>query len=142
LTDLAESTSGNDRGNSLSAAFIADTNFSHMNDKGGCMSEVVEISHDDFFVKVVEMLQQNWAIIEPVSSTGVCVYFVSDTSGVFDEISFSSEVAAIAALKRNGFNRYADDLKLQSFLLPPLAPFHRYSHPNGLIYSSGRFWVE
>ena len=106
------------------------------------MSEVVDISHDDFFVKIVEMLQQNWAIIEPVSSTGVCVYFVSDTSGIFDEIAFSSEAAAITALKRNGFSRYADDLKLRSFLHPPLAPFHRHSHPNGPIYSSGRFWAE
>ena len=106
------------------------------------MSEVVEIVRDDFFVKVVEMLQQNWAIIEPVSSTGVCVYFISDTSGVFDEIELYSEAVAITALKRNGFSRYADEPNLKSFLRPPAAPFHRHSHPNGPIYSSGRFWVH
>jgi hypothetical protein len=35
------------------------------------MSDVVEINCDDFWVKVVEMLQQNWALIEPVPSGGV-----------------------------------------------------------------------
>ena len=104
------------------------------------MSDVVEINCDDFWVKVVEMLQQNWALIEPVPSGGVCVYFISDTSGVFDEIAFPSEEEALSALQRNGFRRYADDQKLQSFLRPPPALFHHHSHPNGPIYSSGRYW--
>ena len=104
------------------------------------MSDLVEINCDDFLVKVVEMLQQNWALIEPASSEGVCVYFISDTSGVFDEITFSSEEEALSALQRNGFSRYADDQKLQSFLRPPSGPFHRHPHPNGPIYSSGRYW--
>ena len=104
------------------------------------MSDVVEINCDDFWVKLVEMLQQNWALIEPAPSGGVCVYFISDTSGVFDEIAFPSEEEALSALQRNGFSRYADDQKLQSFLRPPSAPFHRHPHPNGPIYSSGRYW--
>lgn len=105
------------------------------------MSEAVEIKSDDFWVKVVEMLQQNWALIESVPAGGVCVYFISDTSGVFDEISFSSVDEAIAALGRNGFSCYADDQKLQSFPRPPSAPFHRNAHPNGPIYSSGKHWM-
>jgi hypothetical protein len=36
-------------------------------------------------VKVVEMLQQNWALIEDEVAGAVRVYFISDTSGVFDE---------------------------------------------------------
>ena len=104
------------------------------------MSEPVPIQSDDFWVKVVEMLQQNWALIEPASSGGVCVYFIGDTSGVFDEINFPSADDAFTALKRNGFSRYVDDQKLQSFLSPPSAPFHRDAHPNGPIYSSGRYW--
>ena len=104
------------------------------------MIETVQIESDDFWVKVVEMLQQNWALIEPVPSGGVCVYFISDASGVFDEIAFPSTAKAIFALTRSGFRCYAKKQKLQSFLSPPSAPFHRHPHPNGLIYSSGRFW--
>ena len=106
------------------------------------MTEPVKIKANDFWVKVVEMLQQNWALIEPVSSGGVCVYFISDTSGVFDEISFPSEEEATTALRLNGFKHFADDERLQSFLHPPSAPFHRDQHPNGPIYSSGRYWLS
>jgi hypothetical protein len=81
--------------------------------------------------------QQNWAVIEAEDAEGVRVYFISDTSGVFDEIAFSSADAARESLDRNGFRRFAD---LQSFLSPPSAPFRRAVHPNGPIYSSGRFW--
>ena len=104
------------------------------------MIKTVDIKNDDFWVKVVEMLQQNWALVEPTPSAGVCVYFIGDTSGVFDEITFQSEDDAINALRRNGFTRYADDEKLQSFLHPLSAPFHRDQHPNGPIYSLGRYW--
>ena len=106
------------------------------------MSETISIKSDDFWVKVVEMLQQNWALIEMMSDSDVRIYFISDTSGVFDELSFSSTDDAVAALRRNGFKHFADDEKLQSFLRPPEPPFHRQPHPNGPIYSSGRYWVE
>jgi hypothetical protein len=35
------------------------------------MSEQVPIENEDFWVKVAEMLQQNWAIIEPEAAGGV-----------------------------------------------------------------------
>lgn len=105
------------------------------------MNETAEIKCGDFWVKVVEMLRKNWAVIESQSSGDVSVYVVSDTNGIFDEILFPSKEDALAALQRNGFSRYADDQKLQSFLRPPSAPFHRTAHPNGPIYSSsGRYW--
>jgi hypothetical protein len=106
------------------------------------MSEPVLLENDDFWVKVIEMLLQNWAVIEPEPAGGGRVYFVSDTSGVFDEIAFPSADQAADALRRNGFSRYADSLNLQSFLRPPSGPFHRSHHPNGPIYSSGRFWKK
>jgi len=104
------------------------------------MNEPVLIHSADFWVKIVEMLQRNWAVIESGSTPDVCVYFISDTSGVFDEIVFPSTSAARQALARNGFRRFAEDTHLQSFLRPPSAPFRRSPHPNGPIYSSGRFW--
>ena len=103
------------------------------------MNEPVAIETGDFWVKVVEMLQQNWALIEPEAQS-VRVYFITDTGGVFDEIAFPSTAAAHEALQRNGFRRFAEHADLQSFLHPPRAPFRRDTHPNGPIYSSGRFW--
>ena len=99
----------------------------------------VQITSQDFWVKVVEFLQQNWALIEEADS-GVRVYFISDTSGVFDQIDFVSPQEAEDALVRNGFSRFADDPKAQEFLTPPGPPYHFRPHPNGPIYSSGRFW--
>jgi len=43
----------------------------------------------DFWVKIVEMLQHNWALIEPQGDK-VTVYFLHDLGGVFDEIPYSS----------------------------------------------------
>jgi hypothetical protein len=104
------------------------------------MNEAVPIESQDFWVKVVDMLQQNWAVIEPTPAVGVRVHFISDTSGVFDEIAFPSTIKASRALHRNGFRGFSDEPDLQSFLRQPSAPFHRSPHPNGPIYSSGRFW--
>jgi hypothetical protein len=104
------------------------------------MNEVIAIQNTDFWVKIVEMLQQNWAVIEPKDAETVHVYFISDTSGVFDEMAFRSANAARESLHRNGFRRFAKNGDMQSFLRPPPGPFHRVVHPNGPIYSSGRFW--
>jgi hypothetical protein len=101
---------------------------------------VIPIESRDFWVKVVGMLQQNWALSEPESTGNVRIHFVSDTGGVFDSLLLPSEDAARAALMRNGFSRYADDPQMKKFLFPPEPPFHQSSHPNGPIYSSGRHW--
>lgn len=101
--------------------------------------EHVTIASRDYWFKVVEMLQQNWALVD-ASEGGVVVWFFGDTSGVFDELRFASVAEAEGALRRNGFNRYADDAKAQEFIAVPKLPFRRQPHPNGPIYSSGRFW--
>jgi len=61
----------------------------------------VEISSRNFWVKVVEFLQQNWALIVHHDATGVTVHFVDDVSGVFDRLSFPTLKTAEAALRRN-----------------------------------------
>jgi hypothetical protein len=103
------------------------------------MNETVPIQSRDYWFKVVEMLQQNWALID-ASGDGVVVYFVSDTSGVFDEIRFQFAGEAETALRLNGFRRYGEDPRAASVLHCPTPPFRKYPHPNGPIYSSGRFW--
>jgi hypothetical protein len=101
--------------------------------------EVVEIASRDYWIKIVAFLQQNWALIDPHES-GVVVWFFGDTSGVFDEMTFSTEAKAVEALRRNGFRRYAEVPRSEEFVAKPGPPFHGRAHPNGRIYSSGRFW--
>lgn len=94
----------------------------------------------DWWVKIVGMLQQNWAL--PVDLNGkLAVLFVGDTSGIFDRIDFESERELFRALRINGFVRFAADPELQSFLSPPPLPLDIKLHQNGFIYSSGQYWV-
>jgi len=103
------------------------------------MNDRVEIRSRDYWFKVVDMLQQNWALID-VEPDGSCtVHFVHDRSGKFDEMKFTSEQEAQRQLKQNGFGRYPEDIKAQEFIGVPKPPFYRDSHPNGPIYSSGRY---
>lgn len=100
----------------------------------------VETHNGDFWFKPTAMLQTNWALIDR-NSEGVTVRFISDSSGVFDEIQFDSSDTAESALSRNGFKRYADDPEAQQILSVPTPPFRWREHPNGRIYSSGRYWI-
>jgi hypothetical protein len=93
----------------------------------------------DFWFKIVEFLQQNWALID-ARENGAVVWFVDDGGGVFDRLDFNSEAEAKTALRRNGFVRFADDGKAQDFIAPPREPFRYREHINGPIYSSGRYW--
>ena len=63
----------------------------------------------------------------------VRVYFINEMSGVFDEITLPSKVEAHEVLRRNGFDRFADNPL--HYFRPPSAPFHRAADPNG-----GRLW--
>jgi hypothetical protein len=53
------------------------------------MDGVVKIENHDYWFKIVEYLQQNWALIDPYDQ-GAIAWFVSDGSGVFDKIIFPS----------------------------------------------------
>lgn len=106
----------------------------------GGVGPTVEITSRDYWFKVVEMLQQNWALVDADDTGGVTVFFVDDRSGVFDQMSFPSSERAATALARNGFRRLAHDPHAQQFLAAPTPPFKKSVHPNGAIYSSGRYW--
>jgi hypothetical protein len=108
---------------------------------GMCGQTTVEIQSGGYWFKVVEMLQQNWALVDRDTNLDTCtVFFVQDASGVFDRMRFPSIVEAEAALRRNGFARFSKDTEAQKFLAAPRPPFFEAHHPNGAIYSSGRFW--
>jgi hypothetical protein len=103
--------------------------------------ETIEINASDFWFKVVETLQQNWALIEPSRSGKSCiVYFIGDTSGVFDHIEFVDITEAERQLRIKGFAKYEDNEEAKQFIVPPRPPFQRSSHSNDAIYSSGRYW--
>ncbi len=103
-------------------------------------SETVSIQSRDYWFKIVDFLQQNWALLE-AGDSGFRVWFLSDTSGVFDELNFPDSASATGALRRNGFARWEDDPHAATFLRQPPPPFTRRPHPNGRIYSSGQFWI-
>lgn len=105
----------------------------------GLAKDEIKIASRDYWYKIVDFLQQNWALID-IRGRGVVVLFLDDVGGVFDEITFEEESLARAALQRNGFSRYAGDSEASRVISPPNPPFHRSAHPNGAIYSSGSFW--
>lgn len=105
------------------------------------METPVEIQSRDYWFKVVGMLQHNWALIDefPEQSSAV-VYFIHDLSGVFDRMHFKDLETAERSLRWNGFAKLEIDRDAQEFLTRPPPPFWETQHPNGPIYSSGRFW--
>lgn len=103
------------------------------------MTSAIQIQSRDYWFKVIGMLQQNWALIQ-CGDNEVTVYFINDTSGVFDEISFGNQNAAESALILNGFRRFSEDSQAATFLRCPEPPYRKQPHPNGPIYSSGKFW--
>ena len=112
--------------------------------------QFVTINDREYWVKLVEMLQQNWALVEDNPSSGVTIYFLLDNDGlyasddgsqIFDEISYSSREEAFDQLARNGFQVFDKFPNSNLRLRPPPPPFFLGEHPNGKIYSSGRFWT-
>ena len=100
----------------------------------------LEIRSEIFWVKIIAMLQQNWASIEVMPDGCYCVYFFDDHGAVFDKLNYPDKTRAVNALRRNGFDQYTDEHH-GSFLSRPGPSFHWGSHSNGPIYSSGRFWI-
>jgi hypothetical protein len=101
--------------------------------------EDIEELGSDLWFKVVGMLQQNWAVIIDRKDSAIIVFF-SDIKGIFDDMEYESVGTAVAALRINGFEKYSDDAEAQGFIALPDGEFDLRGHPNGCIYSSGRFW--
>lgn len=101
----------------------------------------VRIASENFWFKVVDFLQQSWAIVD-VKGSECTVWFVNDGSGVFDRLEFASASTALRALHFNGFRRFRElDGQVPSARAAPRPPYRATSHPSGKIYSSGRFWI-
>ena len=92
----------------------------------------------DPWFKVVEMLQQNWAVIVPRNDHALIVFY-DDNCHVFDQITSPSVSAAKGALLRNGFSKFLEDEKAQEFIGLPAGKFKERVSPFK-IYSSGKHW--
>lgn len=109
------------------------------------MKRNVHIENRTYWIKILEMLQQNWAIIELSSRepTDTCeVFFIDDNSCVFDRLRFASPREAEAGLTRNGFRLYDPDPQMLKHIPPPSAPFYESPDCQTFVYSSGRFWRQ
>jgi hypothetical protein len=112
------------------------------------MRDFIEINGNVYWVKIVGMLQQNWALVHS-ESENVTIYFIHDHVGlyahddgseIFDALDYATQADAEAALVKNGFKQFEDGTSFPPNLAPPKAPFFLGAHPNGKIYSSGQYW--
>jgi hypothetical protein len=76
----------------------------------------------DYWSKIVDFLQQNWALIDETTA-GATIWFFSDTSGVFEKLEYQSAHDAAVALLRNGFRRFSDDAAASTMMTPPTPSF-------------------
>lgn len=97
----------------------------------------IELKSEIFWVKIVDFLQQNWALIE-VTDNKVIVFFIQDSSVIFDRIEFKTIEDAENGLFKNGFKLYLDENEnFLDFIVPPKKPYGESTRP---IYSSGQYW--
>ena len=97
------------------------------------------LGEQPLWFKVVDMLQHNWGVVIE-DAAGVTIWFFGDTNGVFDKLHYPSRADAESALSANGFSLYDEDEDAKCFISRPSDTFHAREHPNGPIYSSGRYW--
>ena len=120
-------------------------------------SSELPIESADWWVKPIEMLCHNWALIGPDKNGCVTVYFFHDAPPanplqtiarsvrVIDSLKFSSQTDAMEALKLNGFMEVERSRERYPELDWGLQPIGRYYYPHPEakgIYSSGQYWVS
>ena len=110
------------------------------NEDDDSCDEIVTFESSEIWLKIVGMLQHNWAFVE-TQVAGVAVIFFDDLNRVFDTLAFDSRDDAEAALVRNGFARYDDDKQAQEFIAKPANPFRVSLDNRRPIYSSGEYWI-
>jgi hypothetical protein len=98
----------------------------------------VVINSGDYWIKITGMLQQSYALIDKQGNGKFKIFFIGETSWIFDEIEFDSEAEAIEGLNKNKFIKY--DKELHEFIYLPRSPFSQAEYMMRRIYSSGEYW--
>lgn len=113
---------------------------------------VFKIDSDRWWVKVLGMLQHNWALIEEQPEDGsAIVYFAHDeapTSGrlrsrwaIIDSLEFDCRVSAMLALKLNGFCPVEETSESIYLSAPEGVPYDARA-TSRRIYSEEGYWKE
>ncbi len=90
----------------------------------------------DFWFKQVEFGQFNWALIEEVEEEYV-LYFFDVSKGVFDVLTYRTEIVMKKELQLNGFERYEREAV---HVDEPSGDFYVSDQADLELYSSGKFW--
>lgn len=102
----------------------------------------IDLRTDFFWIKIVGMLQQNWAVIRRTRRAETEIIFFNDFSVVFDKILTRSPVQAEIDLRRNKFLPYDDPkMRFDELVDKPGPPFRMGSASRRPIYSSGEYWL-
>ena len=101
------------------------------------MPRQIDLKTDNFWVKVMEMLVHNWAVVRLTRSGVPELVFFDDRSRVFDTMQFADVDEAIAGLRRNGFVPFDQTGDFKEFLPKPKPPFTMERSNFRPVYSSG-----
>ena len=93
---------------------------------------------EEWYVKPIEMLSNNWAYIKKDECE---VNFVRDIGVVFDSIKFDSIGTAHKALLKNGFIKLITDEEALKYIIPPEIIVDAGEYSREPIYSTGEYWI-
>jgi len=119
---------------------------------------IFKIKSRDWWIKVLGMLQHNWALIDDGPDSGATVYFFHDGEvgmgcygysraqlkgryAIVDSLDFESVQLAKEALARNGFRLHGDDERLGSDV-KPCGNFYDVRGFEEGVYSSQGHWIN
>lgn len=100
----------------------------------------IDLRTDDFWVKVVDFLVHNWAVVRMTRSGTPELIFFDDRSRVFASLPFENVDQAVAGLRRNGFEQYDPMGDFRKILPKPRPPFSMERTNHRPVYLIGEYW--
>lgn len=77
-----------------------------------------------FWYKIFGMLNQVWALIEPLAnSESVTIYWIDDNARIIESRIFDSEELASSALEHDGFKQFENEPDVWEIMCPPGGPY-------------------
>ena len=87
----------------------------------------IQITQHDYWYKIVGMLQQVWALIEPQSvGGGVCLYRLDDGGEVYRSQTFQDLHGATQQVLEEGWQRFDEDPEMWELIVPPGTIYQPY----------------
>ena len=98
-------------------------------------------SPEKVWVKVLGMLQQNWAFVEKRPEIFM-IHFFDDHKEIFDQLEFKTSDLAVAGLIKNGFELVSIHEGFIQTLNRDANFKIAYDFDRRKTYSSGKYWVS